>query len=69
MEKRLRTPAQGADTVIWLAVSPRLGEKSGKFWFDRKERATHYLPWTRESERDRQDLWALCEEYWRNTHD
>jgi len=31
----LRTPEQGADTLLWLAVNPSLTEQeSGQFWFD-----------------------------------
>lgn len=57
----LRTPAQGADTVIWLAASPRARAPSGRFFFDRAPRRTHVLPGTRESAADRRALWALCE--------
>lgn len=58
----LRTPAEGADTVLWLAASERAARESGGFFFDRERRRTHWLPGTRESERERRDLWALCEE-------
>jgi NAD(P)-dependent dehydrogenase (short-subunit alcohol dehydrogenase family) len=57
----LRTPAEGADTVVWLAASPAEGALSGRFFFDREPRRTHLLPFTRESEADRRALWALCE--------
>jgi NAD(P)-dependent dehydrogenase (short-subunit alcohol dehydrogenase family) len=57
----LRTPAEGADTVVWLAVCSRACESTGRFFFDRKERTTHLLPFTRESEADRRALWDLCE--------
>ena len=60
MQGRLRTPAEGADTVIWLAASPAARGRSGLFWFDRRPRCTHLLPWTRESSADRQALSALC---------
>jgi NAD(P)-dependent dehydrogenase (short-subunit alcohol dehydrogenase family) len=60
-EQILRTPAEGADTVVWLAACPRLHDVSGRFFFDREERRTHYLPTTRESEEDRRGLWSLCE--------
>ncbi|WP_425618151.1 SDR family NAD(P)-dependent oxidoreductase [Anatilimnocola sp. NA78] len=60
--RRLRTPAQGADTIVWLAVCERSAGLSGKFWFDRHERCTHYLPWTRESPAQRDQLWELCVE-------
>jgi NAD(P)-dependent dehydrogenase (short-subunit alcohol dehydrogenase family) len=57
----LRTPAEGADTVVWLAACPRARESTGRFFFDRQERRTHLLPFTRESEEDRRALWQLCE--------
>jgi NAD(P)-dependent dehydrogenase (short-subunit alcohol dehydrogenase family) len=57
----LRTPAEGADTVVWLAASPAARGHSGRFFFDREPRRTHLLPFTRESERDRRELWALCD--------
>jgi NAD(P)-dependent dehydrogenase (short-subunit alcohol dehydrogenase family) len=57
----LRTPAEGADTVVWLAVCPRAREWSGSFFFDRKQRRTHLLPFTTETQQDRRALWKLCE--------
>jgi NAD(P)-dependent dehydrogenase (short-subunit alcohol dehydrogenase family) len=32
----LRTPAEGADTVAWLAMAPELEDKSGGYYADRK---------------------------------
>jgi NAD(P)-dependent dehydrogenase (short-subunit alcohol dehydrogenase family) len=55
----LRTPEQGADTIAWLARAASLG--TGGFWHDRRRRPTHYLPWTRESAKDRDRLWKECE--------
>ena len=52
----LRTPEEGADTVTWLAVAPRLAGRSGLFWFDREPVSTHYLPWTRETPSEREAL-------------
>lgn len=60
MRRLLRTPAEGADTIVWLAVCRRIAGQTGRFWFDRQPRATHYLPWTREEPADRERLWALC---------
>jgi NAD(P)-dependent dehydrogenase (short-subunit alcohol dehydrogenase family) len=60
MQGRLRTPAEGADTVVWLAASPAARGRSGLFWFDRRPRSTHLLPWTRESRVDREALRKLC---------
>jgi hypothetical protein len=57
----LRTPAEGADTVVWLAASARGAEASGRFYFDREPRRTHLLPFTRESASERRALWQLCE--------
>jgi hypothetical protein len=54
----LRTAAQGADTFVWLAAAD---VPSGRFWHDRRPRATHYLPFTRESEADRRALWDYVE--------
>jgi NAD(P)-dependent dehydrogenase (short-subunit alcohol dehydrogenase family) len=59
----LRTPAEGADTVVWLAASPRGGRHSGGFYFDRRPRTAHLLPWTRETEADRRALWRACERW------
>jgi dehydrogenase/reductase SDR family member 12 len=46
----LRTPEQGADTIVWLATAApeRLG--SGCFWHDRRPRSEYRLPWTREDD-------------------
>jgi dehydrogenase/reductase SDR family member 12 len=57
----LRTPAEGADTAVWLAASPAARAWSGRFFFDREPRSTHLLPFTRESQGDRRALWELCE--------
>jgi NAD(P)-dependent dehydrogenase (short-subunit alcohol dehydrogenase family) len=62
MRRVLRTPAEGADTVVWLAASPAARGQSGRFWFDRQPRSTHLLPWTRERQQQRQALWRLCEQ-------
>jgi dehydrogenase/reductase SDR family protein 12 len=54
----LRAPAQGADTIVWLGAAPQPAEVTGGFWFDRARRPTHLVPWTRESEADRERLWT-----------
>ena len=58
---RLRTPEQGADTVVWLCLAPLPGRTSGAFWFDRAPAPEHLLPWTREDPADRQELLRRCE--------
>jgi dehydrogenase/reductase SDR family protein 12 len=57
----LRTPAEGADTVLWLAAAAPAREAGGRFFFDRAPRRTHVLPRTRESAADRRALWELCQ--------
>lgn len=61
MRPLLRTPAEGADTIVWLAASRRGREWSGRFFLDREPRRTHLLPFTRESAEERAALWSLCE--------
>jgi len=57
MARRLRTPEQGADTLLWLAAAEAPTSSSGGFWFDRRRVAAHYLPWTKASAGERQALW------------
>ena len=45
----LRNERQGADTIVWLATAPASEIPTGLFWHDRRPRATHRLPTTRES--------------------
>jgi NAD(P)-dependent dehydrogenase (short-subunit alcohol dehydrogenase family) len=59
----LRSPAQGADTMVWLAADD--GEplhQSGRFWLDRRVRPEHRLPTTRRSDtaERRARLWQWC---------
>ncbi|MEV5966268.1 SDR family NAD(P)-dependent oxidoreductase [Kribbella sp. NPDC051952] len=55
----LRTPAEGADTTVWLAATTP-EPPTGKFWHDRQPRPTHYLARTQESPADRQHIWQYC---------
>jgi NAD(P)-dependent dehydrogenase (short-subunit alcohol dehydrogenase family) len=57
----LRSPAEGADSVVWLAASPRARQWTRCFFFDRAIRRTHLLPFTRESDEERSELWRMCE--------
>jgi dehydrogenase/reductase SDR family protein 12 len=59
----LRSPEQGADTMIWLAAddgAPLAG--TGQFWLDRRPRPIHKLPSTRRSDTRarRGQLWDWC---------
>ena len=53
----LRTPEQGADTIVWLCAAPEAAGTSGLFWHDREPRPTHRSKNTRESEAERKALW------------
>ena len=59
---RLRTPKQGADTIVWLQLS-KFQINSGDFYFDRKKVSPYisknYIP----SEDDREKLISLLQSY------
>jgi NAD(P)-dependent dehydrogenase (short-subunit alcohol dehydrogenase family) len=61
MQRLLRTPDEGADTIVWLAACARLAGDSGHFWFDRRRARKHFVPWTIERAAERASLWAFCE--------
>ncbi len=65
----LRTPDQGADTVMWLAADgPRHRvppePRPGGIWLDRRRRSEYYLPTTyrtpAQRRRDADALWEWC---------
>ena len=41
LRDRLRSPAEGADTVAWLCVAPKSELRSGGFYLDRRETPAH----------------------------
>ncbi len=55
----LRSPEEGADTIIWLAAAPEAAALSGKLFLDRQPRTTHLLARTRENPEERDRLEAL----------
>ncbi len=61
----LRTPLEGADTMVWLAVDPAGQQESGSFWLDRAIRDPHMLRSTRESDtaERRERLWKWCADH------
>jgi NAD(P)-dependent dehydrogenase (short-subunit alcohol dehydrogenase family) len=61
----LRTPEQGADTMVWLAADDALEEKTGLFWHDRAVRSAHKLKSTERTDTParREALWAWCEQH------
>ncbi len=63
--KLLRSPREGADSMVWLAADDRALATSGEFWHDRRVRPTHKIPTTRSSDTPerRLRLWEWCEEH------
>jgi NAD(P)-dependent dehydrogenase (short-subunit alcohol dehydrogenase family) len=58
----LRTPAEGADTIVWLAARAVPAAPNGGFFFDRRNVRSHVLPWTRDRLTDRIALFALLDQ-------
>lgn len=58
----LRTPAQGADTIVWLCASDEAARSTGQFWHDRRPRPTHRFRGTRETSAEREALWKRLTE-------
>ncbi len=56
----LRTPAQGADTLVWLAADDAPLGSNGEFWLDRAARPIHKLPTTKRTDTPerRGELWT-----------
>jgi NAD(P)-dependent dehydrogenase (short-subunit alcohol dehydrogenase family) len=59
----LRSPAEGADTIVWLAAAPEPGVTTGRFWHDRAPRPTHRLRSTVEAPGARERLVAALDAY------
>lgn len=59
----MRTPAEGADTIIWLAVATEAAKVSGRLFLDREPRTTHLLQSTHESREEREALRAILESW------
>jgi|SRR5579859_2929081 len=51
-----RTPAEGADTAIWLATSPEVAGVNGRYWANRTEQPCEF-----EGDEEEEPLWELCE--------
>ena len=60
--KLLRSPQEGADTIVWLAASTEAGKVSGKFWLDREQHPSHIMRSTRETAAEREQLLATLQE-------
>ncbi len=61
MRPALRSPHEGADTIVWLATAHLPRTSGGAFWHDRKRRTPYRVPGTRETESERRLLWDSCE--------
>jgi NAD(P)-dependent dehydrogenase (short-subunit alcohol dehydrogenase family) len=55
----LRTPDEGADTIVWLAGVQPIPAENGSFWLDRRPRRTVYLPGTSATRTEHAALWDL----------
>jgi hypothetical protein len=55
----LRTPEEGADTIVWLAGVQPIPAPNGSFWLDRRPRRTVYLPGTAAARSEHAALWDL----------
>uniref|UniRef100_A0A8C8IG84 Flj13639 n=1 Tax=Oncorhynchus tshawytscha TaxID=74940 RepID=A0A8C8IG84_ONCTS len=64
MKDSLRTPEQGADTVVWLAISEAAATKpSGSFFQDRRMVSAHLpLAWTHSSQLEQQKFMSVMED-------
>ena len=52
----LRTPEQGADTIVWLAAATEASNVSGKLWLDREPHLAAILPGTEGDRVQREEL-------------
>ncbi len=59
-QRILRTPAEGADTLAWLAASSLPAHHGGAFWQDRAPRPTAYLGRNATAPHDVRALWRYC---------
>ncbi len=50
MRPLLRTPRQGADTLVWLLTAAEPMRSTGAFWHDRAKRDPVKFPWARPDE-------------------
>jgi len=61
----LRTPDEGADTLLWLSVDDQPLNSSGLFWHDRQSRSIDMSDKTRQADtaERRAQLWDWCEQH------
>ncbi len=56
LRRVLRSPEQGADTVLWLADQRPPAPQEGGIWLDRSLQPEHEFAWTRKSDQTSEDL-------------
>tara|TARA_R110002110_G_scaffold406421_1_gene626265 strand:+ start:65794 stop:67233 length:1440 start_codon:yes stop_codon:yes gene_type:complete len=61
--KVLRSPDEGADTIVWLAAATEAAKVTGELFLDREPRAKHMLSSTQESAAERERLAAFLAEF------
>jgi len=57
MGDRLRSAAEGVDTMLWLAAAPEARARTGQLFLDRRPRPFDRVPMTRLTPGDRRELW------------
>lgn len=60
-KKILRTPAEGADSIDWMASATEAGRVNGQLILDRLPRERYVIPGTKESWNQRQELMQFLE--------
>ena len=66
LNKRFRSAEEGADTILWLAMTKEY--PSGQFWFDRKRAKTTIWNFNQSSEKEKALLWDYCEKVYLHEH-
>ncbi|MEQ9463869.1 MAG: SDR family NAD(P)-dependent oxidoreductase [Haliea sp.] len=59
----LRSPEEGADTIVWLAVASEAGKVTGKLFLDREPRTTHLLAKTKDEAAEREALQPFLRDF------
>lgn len=58
----LRTPEEGADTIVWLAAAKEVSQQSGNLFLDREIHTTHLTSSTKEPAEERDKLEVYLDE-------
>ncbi|RLQ22438.1 SDR family NAD(P)-dependent oxidoreductase [Seongchinamella sediminis] len=59
----LRSPEEGADTIVWLAAATEAGKLSGQLLLDREPQTQYLLKGTEETAAERKKLFRFLEAY------